>query len=496
VQSRVVARPSELRAFLRDEVDEVYRYALALTASPERAEALTLEVAIDLAHHVDAVAAAPVSTRRLLLAVRKKVLRERPRRRRWHREHRRADDATSVGRDPDSSVDVALGDIADAITARRTDLVATLAGLDLDARLALVLRHHDGALLSDIGELLDITMADAGDLVAKAEAAIRPFVHAAGDVTSVAVVPSGATGDPIGDLLGGLPTGPPGLVDRVWDVVDETLMPSYTLDADGRAENPASATYATWLDIEVPTGRPWESPATPPEPSGGGAKRVGVVILLGALVVGVVLGIAALTAPKNDTGPPATSPAAPTVPPSSAAAARGAAESPLPEGVPDVVVDLAGVDPHPPDRVVARPRGTATVPARQATRLRSSEVTTVVRAGVSVVTVHRPDGANGDRGDWLVLVKGQVRSPAPTSPTGSPPAWSVEGGGVVLALEVVGRPDALALVGLRPVGGGTWLRSAAGALARYALADGSVVCALPSAPTSGVVSYATYRVLT
>jgi hypothetical protein len=54
----------------------------------------------------------------------------------------------------------------------------------------------------------------------------------------------------------------------------------------------------------------------------------------------------------------------------------------------------------------------------------------------------------------------------------------------------------LALVGLRPGGGGTWLRPAAGARAEYALDDGSVVCALPSTRTSGVVSYATYRVLT
>ena len=82
VYGRVVTSTTELRGFVRETVGDVYRYALALTVSPPRAEQLTTSATLRLARHVDAVGAAPVSTARLTLVVRREVLDSLPRRRR------------------------------------------------------------------------------------------------------------------------------------------------------------------------------------------------------------------------------------------------------------------------------------------------------------------------------------------------------------------------------------------------------------------------------
>ena len=74
VYGRVVASTTELRGFVREAVGDVYRYWLALTVSTTRAEQLAAAAALRLARHVDAVGAAPVSTTRLNLVVRREVL--------------------------------------------------------------------------------------------------------------------------------------------------------------------------------------------------------------------------------------------------------------------------------------------------------------------------------------------------------------------------------------------------------------------------------------
>ena len=87
---RVVASTTELRGFVREAVGDVYRYTLALTVSTTRAEQLTTSAAVRLARHVDAVGAAPVSTARLNLVVRREVLDGLPRRHR-RKAHGRTD---------------------------------------------------------------------------------------------------------------------------------------------------------------------------------------------------------------------------------------------------------------------------------------------------------------------------------------------------------------------------------------------------------------------
>ena len=113
VYGRVVASTTELRGFVREAVGDVYRYALALTVSTTRAEQLTTSAALRLARHVDAVGAAPVSTARLNLVVRREVLDGLPRRHR-RRGHAHAEAAAPVeirrsGHERPQRAGVALG---------------------------------------------------------------------------------------------------------------------------------------------------------------------------------------------------------------------------------------------------------------------------------------------------------------------------------------------------------------------------------------------------
>ena len=118
------------------------------TTAPSR---LSAAAALRLARHVDAVGAAPVSTTRLNLVVRRKVLDGLPRRRRRRR----------TGSE-------------DELTPS-TSALAALTALDAEQRIALVLRHHDGLLLPDIAAALGLSYPEAEAI------AVTPASAGAGD---------------------------------------------------------------------------------------------------------------------------------------------------------------------------------------------------------------------------------------------------------------------------------------------------------------------------
>ena len=182
---RVVASTTELRGFVREAVGDVYRYALALTVSTARAEQLTTSAAVRLARHVDAVGAAPVSTARLTLVVRREVLDSLPRRRR-----RRT-------RSPATSGEEVI---------RGSGALAALASLDVDERVALVLRHYDGLLLPDVAAALSVPYPEAEKILNRARARLAGVIEQFDD---------GAGADPFGRLVRGVPGPPDSLADRV-----------------------------------------------------------------------------------------------------------------------------------------------------------------------------------------------------------------------------------------------------------------------------------------
>ena len=200
---RVVASTTELRGFVREAVGDVYRYALALTVSTTRAEQLTTSAAVRLARHVDAVGAAPVSTARLNLVVRREVLDGLPRR------HRRK----AHGRTDAPAPAEAEG--------RSTSALGALASLSVDERIALVLRHYDGLLLPDVAAALGVSYPEAERILQSARTHLEGTIGHFDDGTGA---------DPYGRLVRGVPGPPDSLADRVWVTVDAALVPDYAGD--------------------------------------------------------------------------------------------------------------------------------------------------------------------------------------------------------------------------------------------------------------------------
>ena len=474
----MVTSTTELRGFVRETVGDVYRYALALTVSPLRAEQLTTSATLRLARHVDAVGAAPVSTARLTLVVRREVLDSLPRRRRRDGRHRGA------------------GPAGDAY--RGSSALAALASLDADERVALVLRHYDGLLLPDLAAALGVSYPEAETVLNRARARLAGTIEQFDDGTGA---------DRFGRLVRAVPGPPDSLADRVWVAVDTALVPDY---ADGGHETWSDA----WAGRDDPLGWegfdavPVEAPHAPPVRE---ARRVGTTLLVGAGALGVVLAVAALTAPDGDSGKPSSdsTTAAPATKPAPAGTGVGSAfpgpaaslapvttatpdpggtargRSALPPAEPDLRIALAGVVPHAPDALepltgpsITQPEPTHDVDIATSVRTRD---------GVSRVVVRRVN-VDGSSDVWLITVEGQVRKPSSEAPD-QLRAWEVDDGGVVLSLRVIGHPDARVLAGLRAGGGGTWLRLPDGAEPLVARPDGSVLCMEPGQAGLGLTTY-------
>ena len=460
---RVVASTTELRGFVREAVGDVYRYALALTVSTTRAEQLTTSAAVRLARHVDAVGAAPVSTGRLNLVVRREVLDGLPRRHR-RKGHPRVDAAPAGDAEP-----------------RGGGALAALASLSIEERVALVLRHHDGLLLPDVAAALGVGYPEAERILQSARSRLEGTVGHYDDGTGA---------DPFGRLIRAVPGPPDALADKVWVTVDAALVPDYATDGGAWGDDHLPWRTPDHTRGDDPLG--WEGfDAVPVQedhvPAAKQARRVGTTLVVGAAALLVVLGVAALTAPRSKDDGAATgatangsttvaasvTPAPPSVPPSDAiagVASTSVGRSHVPP-VPDVQVVPAGVPPHTPDQSVVLDDPTVSRPDQ--VRLADVAVHSRYRNGVSSLVVRRvdPDGTNRV---WLVTVKGQVRDQV--DGTDVLQGWSVDAGGVILAVRIAGNPDVQVLVGLRDGGGGTWLRIADQAVPLEALPDGSVLC--------------------
>jgi DNA-directed RNA polymerase specialized sigma24 family protein len=475
VYGRVVASTTELRGFVREAVGDVYRYALALTVSTARAEQLATSAAVRLARHVDAVGAAPVSTGRLNLVVRREVLDGLPRR------HRRK------GRSRPEPAAQAEAE------ARGSSALAALASLSVDERIALVLRHHDGLLLPDVAAALGVTYPEAERILQSARSHLEATVRQFDDGTGA---------DPFGRLVRGVPGPPDSLADRVWVTVDAALVPDYASDGS----NVRVDEHGAW---RVPDGYQGDDPlgwegfnAVPVQeehvPAAKEARRVGTTLIVGAGALVVVLAVAALTAPRNEGEQAATGSTAvgsavttvaattpitptPTSPPSSTG--RGRAASTPPE--PDLGIDPAGVPPHTPD--TEQPLDDPTVSRPDQVRVADVAVSKRYRDGTTSLVVRRVD-RDGTSAVWLVKVQGEVRD----NVGGQPDAlqgWPVDGGGVILSLRIAGHPDTRVLAGLRAEGGGTWLRVSDDAQPLEARPDGSVLCVEPDTQGQLLTTY-------
>jgi len=463
VYGRVVASTTELRGFVREAVGDVYRYALALTVSTSRAEQLTASAALRLARHVDAVGAAPVSTARLNLVVRREVLDSLPRRHR-RRGHAHTEAAAPVEAD-----------------VRGTSALSALASLSVDERVALVLRHYDGLLLPDVAAALGVSYPEAERILQSARTHLEGTIGHFDDGTGA---------DPYGRLVRGVPGPPDSLADRVWVTVDAALVPDYAADGTAAwADDHAAWRVPDALRGDDPLG--WEGfDAVPVQeehvPAAKEARRVGTTLVVGAGALLVVLAIAALTAPRSQddqgaagstvvtetaaatvtTIPPSTVPAAG---PASTAAVRGRG-GPPPD--PDLQIVPTGVPPHTADAV--QPLNDPTVSRPDPVRKADVAVSRRYRDGTSSLVVRRVD-ADGTSTVWLVKVQGEVRDDI----VGQPEVlrgWSIDGGGVILSLQIAGHPDVRVVAGLRASGGGTWIRLPDDAQVLEAQGDGSVVC--------------------
>jgi DNA-directed RNA polymerase specialized sigma24 family protein len=444
VYGRVVASTTELRGFVREAVGDVYRYALALTVSTTRAEQLAAAAALRLARHVDAVGAAPVSTTRLNLVVRREVLDGLPRRRR----RRRSADGAELT--PDSSA------------------LAALSALDAERRIALVLRHHDGLLLPDIAAALGLSYPEAEAVLRDARERLAPVIGAFDDGTGA---------DPYARLVRSVPGPPDALADRVWMAVEAALVPDYADEDAWRV--PDSREGEDPLGWEGFNAVPVDEHHVPPVRE---ARRVGTTLVVGAGALAALLAVAALTAPGADDGSTgtATSAAASPLPsavdpPSAAGSSAPAPTGPGTRGLqppadPDLVIDAGSVPPHQADRI---DRLTEAAIGPQPPKLADVAVRVRVWGGSSTLVVRRvaPDGSSEV---WLIEVDGEVRRNRGAERE-LLEAWAVEDG-VVVALRVAGEPDTRLAAGLRLGGGGTWLRLPDDAEAVFARHDGSLLC--------------------
>jgi DNA-directed RNA polymerase specialized sigma24 family protein len=446
VYGRVVASTTELRGFVREAVGDVYRYALALTVSTTRAEQLAATAALRLARHVDAVGAAPVSTTRLNLVVRREVLDGLPRRRRRRR--------------TGSGDELAAG----------TSALAALTALDAERRIALVLRHHDGLLLPDIAAALGLSYPEAEAVLRDARERLAPVIGAFDDGTGA---------DPYARLVRSVPGPPDALADRVWVAVEAALVPDYAdEDAWGVPDSREGEDPLGWEGFNAV---PVDEHHVPPVRE---ARRVGTTLVIGAGALAALLAVAALTAPGGDDG--STEPAATEVVPPTTLAGADAAQAPpdsAPPGTgprarnqqgpaePDLVIDPANVPPHPADRVDGM---SAAIMGPEPPKLADLALIVRVWGGSTRVVVRRVD-PDGTSEVWLVRVSGDVRRNRGAE-RDMVQAWAVEGGGVVVTMRVAGDPDTLLAVGLRPGGGGTWLRLPDDADPVFARPDGSLLC--------------------
>ena len=456
---RVVASTTELRGFVREAVGDVYRYALALTVSTTRAEQLTTSAAVRLARHVDAVGAAPVSTARLNLVVRREVLDGLPRRHR-RRGHAHAEAAAPVESD-----------------ARGTSALGALASLSVDERVALVLRHYDGLLLPDVAAALGVSYPEAERILQSARTHLEGTIGHFDDGTGA---------DPYGRLVRGVPGPPDSLADRVWVTVDAALVPDYATDATSAwGDDHAAWRVPDAFRGDDPLG--WEGfDAVPVQeehvPAAKEARRVGTTLVVGAGALLVVLAIAALTAPRNQDGGRrrldgrdrgdghdgrATTVPAGGAPSTVAVRGRG---GPPPD--PDLQIIPTGVPAHTADEV--QPLNDPTVSRPDPVRQADVSVRRRYRDGTTSLVVRRVD-PDGTSTVWLVTVQGEVRDDLAGQPEVLQ-AWSVDGGGVIVSLQIAGHPDVQVVAGLRANGGGTWIRLPDGAQVLEARGDGSVLC--------------------
>jgi DNA-directed RNA polymerase specialized sigma24 family protein len=460
VYGRVVASTTELRGFVREAVGDVYRYALALTVSTTRAEQLTTSAAVRLARHVDAVGAAPVSTARLNLVVRREVLDGLPRRHR-RRGHAHAEVAAPVESD-----------------VRGTSALGALASLSVDERVALVLRHYDGLLLPDVAAALGVSYPEAERILQSARTHLEGTIGHFDDGTGA---------DPYGRLVRGVPGPPDSLADRVWVTVDAALVPDYATDTTSAwGDDHAAWRVPDAFRGDDPLG--WEGfDAVPVQeehvPAAKEARRVGTTLLVGAGALLVVLAIAALTAPRNQDGGAAGSTVvtevtvattvAPTTVPAGGApstvAVRGRG-GPPPD--PDLQIIPTGVPAHTADDV--QPLNDPTVSRPDPVRQADVSLRRRYRDGTTSLVLRRVD-PDGTSTVWLVTVQGEVRDDLVGQPEVLQ-AWSVDGGGAIVSLQIAGHPDVRVVAGLRATGGGTWIRLPDDAQVLEARGDGSVLC--------------------
>ena len=206
-------------------------------------------------------------------------------------------------------------------------------------------------------------------------------------------------------------------------------------------------------------------------PAAREARRVGTTLVVGAGALLVVLAIAALTAPRTpgrgrrrldgrDRGRRSSTTVAPTTVPAGGAASTVAVRGrggPPPD--PDLQIIPTGVPPHTADDV--QPLNDPTVsrpdPVRQA------DVVVAPALPGRDQLARRPAGRPRRHVDvWLVTVQGEVRDDLVGQPEVLQ-AWSVDGGGVIVSLQIAGHPDVRVVAGLRASGGGTWIRLPDGA---------------------------------
>jgi hypothetical protein len=295
-----------------------------------------------------------------------------------------------------------------------------------------------------------------------------------------------------------VPGPPDALADRVWVAVEAALVPDYADEDAWRV--PDSREGEDPLGWEGFNAVPVDEHHVPPVRE---ARRVGTTLVVGAGALAALLAVAALTAPRGDDGssePAATQAVAPSTlagvattpagaPPESAPPGTGpGSRGQQPPAEPDLVINPAKVPPHQADRVdrLIEENIGPTPP-----KLADLAVIVRVWGGSSRVVVRRvePDGTSEV---WLVRVSGDVRRNRGVE-RDMVEAWAIDSGGVVVTMRVAGDPDTLLAAGLRPGGGGTWLRLPDGADPVFARPDGSLLCMEPR--DEGGFELTTYRVL-
>ena len=338
---------------------------------------LSAAAALRLARHVDAVGAAPVSTTRLNLVVRREVLDGLPRRRRRRR--------TGSG---------------DELTPG-TSALAALTALDAEQRIALVLRHHDGLLLPDIAAALGLSYPEAEAVLRDARERLAPVIGAFDDGTGAdpyARLVRACRGRPMRwPTACGWPSRPPSC----------RTTPTRTPGGAGQSRRRRPLGWEGFNAVPV------DEHHVPPVRE---ARRVGTTLVIGAAALAAAAGRRCAHRPgwgrrihgarSNQVVAPSTlaGAVAAEAPPDSASPGTGPARSQQAPAEPDLVIDPASVPPSPSRS--GRRRSRAIIGrAAEAGRPRPH------RAGVGRLqpgcgTTVDPDGTSEV---WLVRVSGEVR---------------------------------------------------------------------------------------